>query len=96
VIVPRTPQHKQNPPPGYVWIDGAARLSGRTIETLYKDRSQQRRGVPCNGPRSVDIGRKAAWRIADIEAWLAAAPDVEPNAQHIYNSRPAEPAIAAA
>lgn len=90
-----TPKHKQPAPPGFVWVDEAARLSGRTIETLYKDRSQRRRGIPCNGPRSVDIGRKAAWRIADIQAWLAAAPDVAPDADALYNGRPPEPRLAA-
>ncbi|MGW5197302.1 hypothetical protein [Streptomyces spiralis] len=91
-----TPEFKQPAPPGYVYIDEASRLSGRTIETLYKDRSQQRRTGHCNGPRSVTRSRKAMWRIADIEAWLASAPYVEPDADQLYNSRAAEPARAAA
>jgi predicted DNA-binding transcriptional regulator AlpA len=90
--VPRnTPQHKTPAPPGYVWIDEASRLSGRTIETLYKDRSIQRRTGHCPGPRSVDLGRKAAWRIADIEAWLDGSPELGPTAQALHNGRPAEP-----
>jgi predicted DNA-binding transcriptional regulator AlpA len=95
--VPRNaPQHKTPAPPGHVWIDGASRLSGRTIETLYKDRSIQRRTGQCPGPRSVDLGRKAAWRIADIDAWLAGAPELGPDQSQLHNSRPAEPARAAA
>lgn len=89
-----TPQHKQAAPPGHVWIDEAARLSGRTIETLYKDRGIQRRTGTCPGPRSVDLGRKAAWRIADIEAWLSNAQELGPDADQLHNSRPAEPAAA--
>jgi predicted DNA-binding transcriptional regulator AlpA len=95
--VPRsTPQHKQSAPPGYVWIDEASRLSGRTIETLYKDRSIQRRTGHCPGPRSVDLGRKAAWRITDIDAWLNSQGGPAPDAQMLHDSRPPEPARVAA
>ncbi|MPY47062.1 helix-turn-helix transcriptional regulator [Streptomyces acidicola] len=89
-----TPQHKQPAPPGHVWIDEAARLSGRSIETLYKDRQKQKRTGQCDGPRSVTLSRKAAWRIADIAAWLAEGDqDVDP--QLLHDSRPAEPRLAA-
>ncbi|MFF4791922.1 hypothetical protein ACFY2M_19635 [Streptomyces sp. NPDC001276] len=95
--MPRSiPQYKQPAPPGYVYITEAARLSGRTIEMLYKDRSVQRRTGKSNGPPSVTINRKAMWRIADIEAWLGAAPYVKPGADALHNSRPPEPARAAA
>jgi hypothetical protein len=97
VIVPRTaPRFKQPAPPGHVYVDGASRLSGRTIETLYKDRSVQRRTGQCNGPRSVTRNGKAMWRIADIEAWLADAPEPGPTDGDLYDSRPPEPAHAAA
>lgn len=88
------PQHKQSAPPGHVWIDEASRLTGRSIETLYKDRQKQKRNVPCDGPRSVTRGRKAAWRIADIEAWLA-EDDQGVDPELLHNSRPAEPRLAA-
>ena len=90
------PQYKQPAPPGYVYIDEASRLSGRTIETLYKDRSIQRRTGQCPGPRSITRSRKALWRIADIEAWLDEGPELGPDAEELHNSRPAEPARAAA
>lgn len=95
--MPRTaPQFKQPAPPGFVYVNDAARLSGRTIETLYKDRSVQRRTGHCNGPRSVTRNGKAMWRIADIEAWLADAPEPGPTADDLYGSRPPELAKAAA
>ncbi|MGP4043979.1 helix-turn-helix domain-containing protein [Streptomyces sp. 2A115] len=40
----------------------ASRLSGRTIETLYKDRQKQKRSGRSDGPWSSNVGRKAAWR----------------------------------
>lgn len=84
------PKHKQTAPPGFCWIDQASELTGRTIETLYKDRKIQRRTGNCPGPKSVDLGRKAAWRIADIQAWLDGAQDIGPDAGRLHNSRPAE------
>lgn len=91
-----TPKHKQPPPPGYVYVVEASRLSGRTVETLYKDRSVQRRTGQCFGPPSKTINGKAVWSIADIKEWLDRAPYVEPDAEQLYNSRPPEPARAAA
>ncbi|MCX5529018.1 hypothetical protein OG785_45165 [Streptomyces sp. NBC_00006] len=91
-----TPQHKQAAPSGYCWINEAAVRTGRSIETLYKDRKIQRKGGHLHGPRSTTINRNAAWRIADIDAWLASAKDLGPDADQLHNSRPAEPARAAA
>jgi len=93
--VPRTPTFNQPPPPGHVWADEASRLSGRAVETLYKDRQKQKRTGQSDGPRSVDVGRKAAWRTSDIEAWLTGqAPG--PDAQQLHDSRPPESAGIAA
>ncbi|WP_284432465.1 hypothetical protein [Streptomyces sp. TUS-ST3] len=93
--MPRTPTFNQPPPPGHVWADEASRLSGRSIEQLYKDRQKQKRTGSSNGPWCVSVGRKAAWRIADIDAWLAGqAPS--PDEQSLRDSRPPEPARAAA
>jgi predicted DNA-binding transcriptional regulator AlpA len=92
--VPRTPTFNQPPPPGHVWADGASRLTGRSIETLYKDRQKQKRTGRSDGPRSVDIGRKAAWRITDIDAWLSGQDGPSPDIEALHNSRPPEPAAA--
>ena len=87
--MPRTPTFNQPPPPGHVWADEASRLSGRAVETLYKDRQKQKRTGHSDGPRSVDVGRKAAWRIADIEAWLTGG-NLGPDASQLHDSRPPE------
>lgn len=89
------PKHKQPAPPGFCWINEASMRSGRSIETLYKDRAIQRRTGTCPGPKSVTLSRKAAWRTADIDAWLDGAEDIGPDADQIHNSRPVEPARAA-
>ncbi|MFI5992403.1 hypothetical protein ACIBAC_11200 [Streptomyces sp. NPDC051362] len=95
--MPRTPpQFTQAAPPGHVYIDEASRLSGRSIETLYKDRKIQRRTGECNGPLSKTINRKAVWSIAEINAWLEAQIGPSPDEQMLRNSRPAEPARVAA
>ncbi len=90
--MPRTPSYPQDPPPGHVWADGASRLTGRSIEQLYKDRQAQKQGSTNHGPKSVTLGaRKAAWRIADIEAWLAEQGYVAPAPEHLHDGRPHEP-----
>lgn len=90
------PQHKTPAPPGFVYVVEASRLSGRTIETLYKDRSIQRRTGHSFGPPSKTLNGKAVWRIADIEAWRDAAPYVEPDAEQVNDSRPPEPRLSKA
>lgn len=90
-----TPQFKQPAPPGFVYINEAARLSGRSIETLYKDRSIQRRTGRCPGPPSETRNRKAVWRIAAIEAWHDSQGELGPDAQALHDSRPPESARAA-
>lgn len=85
-----TPQFKQSAPPGYVYINEASRLSGRSIETLYKDRSIQRRTGQCPGPPSRTLNRKAVWRIADIDAWRDSQGGLGPDAQMLHDSRPPE------
>ena len=91
-----TPQFKQSAPPGYVYINEASRLSGRSIETLYKDRAIQRRTGQCPGPPSETRNRKAVWRIAAIEAWHDAQGELGPDAQQLHDSRAPELARPAA
>jgi predicted DNA-binding transcriptional regulator AlpA len=80
-----------------VWADEASRLTGRSVEQLYKDRQEQKRTGRSHGPRSVTIGaRKAAWRISDIEDWLKSQTGPEPDTDALHDSRPPEPARAAA
>lgn len=92
----RPPKHKQPAPDGFCWINEASVRTGRTIETLYKDRKIQRQGGKLNGPPSKTINGKAAWRIDVIKAWLDGAEDIGPDAEQIHNGRPAEPATSAA
>lgn len=53
------------PPPGYIWAGGAARLMGLSVKTLYNYRYQGR------GPKAVVRGRKLAFRVEEVEAWIA-------------------------
>ncbi|QQM45102.1 hypothetical protein [Streptomyces liliifuscus] len=92
----KAPHFKQSAPPGFVYINEASRLSGRSIETLYKDRSIQRRTGQCPGPPSETRNRKAVWLIAEIQAWHDAQGGLGPDPEQLHNSRPAEPARAAA
>ncbi|MGW5582815.1 helix-turn-helix transcriptional regulator [Streptomyces sp. NPDC003857] len=87
--MPRNPQYSQPAPPGYVWADEASRLTGLSIETLYKYRQ---RGI---GPRSGKVGRNVAWPVDGINAWLEAQMNEAPTAQQLHDSRPAEPRLAA-
>jgi predicted DNA-binding transcriptional regulator AlpA len=85
VTVPRTPQYSKPAPPGYVWADEASRLSGLSIETLYKYRQ---RGI---GPRSGKVGRNVAWPVDGINAWLEAQMNEGPTPEQLHDSRPSEP-----
>ncbi|MFJ6846417.1 helix-turn-helix transcriptional regulator [Streptomyces griseoluteus] len=53
-------------PPGHVWISEASRLLGLSPKTLYNYRHLGK------GPTSFTIGRKVAYRTADIAAYLEA------------------------
>lgn len=87
--MPRTPQYDRPAPPGYVYADEASRLTGRAIETLYKDRQKAPEDNP--GPKSETLNRKAVWRLADIADWLEEQMDPQPDAGREAESRPPEP-----
>lgn len=72
-------------PPGYIWIDEASRLTGLAQQTLYNYRHQ---GV---GPPSTTYRRKAVYKLADVEAWIAEqlAPAADP--ARLRERRPPEP-----
>jgi predicted DNA-binding transcriptional regulator AlpA len=52
------------PPAGSVWIDGAARRIGLSVATLRKWRQSD------VGPHSYTIGRKVAYELSVLDAWL--------------------------
>lgn len=51
-------------PEGSVWSDEAARRLGIALSTLYKWRQNS------YGPAPYPVGRKLAYELAVIEAWL--------------------------
>lgn len=62
--MPRNPHAAIPAPPGCMWIADAADHLGLSIHTLYKWRQLD------TGPRSFAIGRKVAYRIDVLEAYL--------------------------
>lgn len=85
----RTPQYTQPAPPGYVYADEASRLTGRAIETLYKDR--QKAPGDNQGPKSETLNRKAVWSLKAIAEWLDEQMNPQPNAERQAENRPPEP-----
>lgn len=81
--MPRIAKNPAPPPPGYVWAPEAARRLGITVSTLYKWRQLS------NGPQAIPIGRKLAYRVADIDRHLdslyraATAPNPESRAPEL-------------
>jgi predicted DNA-binding transcriptional regulator AlpA len=73
------------PPRGYVWIDDAAQRLGVGKTTLYKWRYQG------YGPVAVPMGRRLAYRIADIDDHLAALYTAATTAAPPDETRPPEP-----
>ena len=78
----RTPQA---PPPGCVWIAEASRLTGLSVKTLYNYRHQNK------GPKSFPIGRKIAYALDDVTAWVDAQRNPAPDVTAEHDSRPPEP-----
>ncbi|MEV5472141.1 helix-turn-helix transcriptional regulator [Streptomyces sp. NPDC002387] len=83
--MPRKPRREPPPPSGCVWIDEAADHVGVTVGTLYNWRHLGR------GPRSFTIGRRAAYRIADLDAYLEELYQAAVNPKPIPEMRPPEP-----
>lgn len=83
--MPRIPQQAPPPPAGCLWIDEAADYIGLRKNTLYKWRQLG------TGPKGFPVGRRIAYRIEGLDAYLAecesADSDPEPNPE----TRPAEP-----
>lgn len=87
--MPRTPQYSQPAPPGYVYADEASRLTGRAIETLYKDR--QKAPEDNQGPKSETLNRKAVWKLTAIAEWLDKGSNPQPDPEREAENRPPEP-----
>lgn len=83
--MPRLAKTPTPAPPGFVWIQEASLRTGLSVKTLYNYRWLGK------GPKPVPIGRKLAYREADIDAF-AAELQAHPGDSD-YESRPAEPRI---
>lgn len=83
--MPRPAKVPTPPPPGYVWTPEAALRLGLSVKTLWNYAHLGK------GPRPRRIGRKLAYSIAELDAWLAAELDADPSAARAHESRPAEP-----
>jgi hypothetical protein len=83
--VPRPAKVPTPPPPGYVWIDEASRRTGLSPGTLRNYRYLGK------GPECVPVGRKLAYPITGLDAYMrqVLGPTTDEAAQ--YDSRPAEP-----
>ncbi|MEU1919292.1 helix-turn-helix transcriptional regulator [Streptomyces albogriseolus] len=83
--MPRPAKVPTPPPPGYVWTPEAARRLGLSVKTLWNYAHLGK------GPRPRRIGRKLAYSIEELDAWLAAELDADPSTGRAHESRPAEP-----
>ncbi|ARX81610.1 hypothetical protein SMD44_01008 [Streptomyces alboflavus] len=83
--MPRPAKVPTPPPPGHVWTPEAAHRMGVTVKTLWNYRSLDK------GPKAVVRGRKLAYPIDEIDAWLEEQDKPAPDAGH--DSRPPEPRI---
>lgn len=86
--MPRPTDNPPPPPVGHVWSDEAARRMGVTVKTLWNYRALGK------GPQPKRRGRKLAYAVADIDAWLYDQDNPQPNPDRENESRPAEPRLA--
>lgn len=85
--MPRLAKVPTPPPAGYLWTPEAARRIGLSPKTLWNYRHLNK------GPKAKPIGRKLAYSIEELDAWLKAEMDDTPTAGQARESRPAEPRI---
>ncbi|MFE7237262.1 helix-turn-helix transcriptional regulator [Streptomyces sp. NPDC057580] len=83
--MPRLAKVPTPPPPGCVWIQEASRLTGLSVKTLHNYRHLDK------GPKPFPIGRKLAYPIEHIEAWLDLQRNPAPDEEQARQSRPPEP-----
>ncbi|MFF1301230.1 helix-turn-helix transcriptional regulator, partial [Streptomyces sp. NPDC058296] len=74
--MPKSPRQPVAPPEGSVWIKEAAVRLGVAVRTLYSWRYS---GI---GPESYVIGRKVAYEIAVLDAFLADARNQQREPSH--------------
>ena len=86
--MPRPAKTPTPPPPGHVWTPEAAHRMGVTVKTLWNYRSRGK------GPKPVVRGRKLAYPIEQIEAYLEELDNPEPDTDAEYDSRPPESRLA--
>lgn len=85
--MPRLAKVPTPPPPGYLWTPEAACRIGLSVKTLWNYRHLGK------GPRADRIGRKLAYSIAVLDAWLKAEMETEADADRADESRPPEPRL---
>jgi predicted DNA-binding transcriptional regulator AlpA len=85
--VPRLAKVPTPPPAGYLWTPEAARRMGVSVKTLWNYRHLGK------GPKPKVRGRKLAYRIDEIDAWLNEQDAAEDAAkeQAAHDARPPEP-----
>lgn len=88
--MPRPAKVPTPPPPGYVWIEGAMSRTGLSRQTLHNYRYLGK------GPEAVQVGRKLAYSIAGLDAYMAKVLNPDPDAEAEHDARPPEPRLASA
>jgi predicted DNA-binding transcriptional regulator AlpA len=83
--VPRLAKVPTPPPAGYLWTPEAARRIGLSVKTLWNYRHLGK------GPKATPIGRKLAYSIDELDAWLKAEMERAPDEARAHESRPPEP-----
>lgn len=86
--MPRPAKTPTPPPPGYVWAPEAARRTGLSVKTLYNYRH---RG---GGPKAVPIGRKLAYPLDEITAYMRQLRTPQADPEREAENRPPEPRTA--
>lgn len=83
--MPRLAKVPTPPPPGCVWIQEASRRTGLSVKTLHNYRHLDK------GPKPFPVGRKLAYPIEHIDAWLHLQRNPAPDDEQARQSRPPEP-----
>ena len=85
--MPRPAKVPTPPPAGCLWTPEAARYIGLTVSTLHNYRHLGK------GPESFPVGRKLAYPIDGLKAWLDAQRRPASSPEQERDSRPPEPRL---